>query len=474
MGSMRCRQCGERILWGVVRVTRHVADAQSFYELRDRRSCEYLGEPLAADTEIAIGASNNACQTEAGQLLLCTLINLLSRVHRRVTVKLSAPAAQMRINSLADAADLGTEMLTIATRADPFGRFSIEQSAQSCSCVSVECSGTGRRWHLGVNRSIASLSVEPVNSGSGSPGDQRGAVLAAILGAAAMFKEAHGIHTVPITLSAWNWRSGDDAAAGPASLEPIRPGRALLVGAGAVACGLVYCAWHWGAEADWTVVDADLVALHNTNRGLLFFPGDAGWPCGPPVAKARRIEPFLPTCDVDIRWYDESDRPAQQYDTVLALANERDVRSLIAARNDPIQLHATTGRSWLSQLHRHVAGSDDCIRCRMNDISDVTMLCSDAAIPSAQEEPSNDAALPFLSAASGLMLAIALQRLSDREFWTERHNTWRWDFLSAHRAVTAGRSRCRPGCTTVLPRDIRRMIAGSTQWAHIVDSLGTH
>src|SRR5579862_6326276 len=48
-------------------------------------------------------------------------------------------------------------------------------------------------------------------------------------------------------------------------------------------------------------------------------------------------------------------------------------------------------------------------------------------------ESKSDAALPFLSAASGLMLATALQRLELSNFANQDRNGWRWDFDSKHR-----------------------------------------
>ena len=118
---------------------------------------------------------------------------------------------------------------------------------------------------------------------------------------------------------------------------------------------------------------------------------------------------------------------------MLVLANERDVRSRASFRNDPIQLQATTGRSWLSQLHRHVAGRDDCVRCRMSDIRTPQFGCSEAAMATAVQPDNPDAALPFLSGASGLMLVSALQRLQLGQFGRDRSNVWNWDFRSTRR-----------------------------------------
>jgi hypothetical protein len=64
--------------------------------------------------------------------------------------------------------------------------------------------------------------------------------------------------------------------------------------------------------------------------------------------------------------------------------------------------------SQLSQLHRHIAGIDDCVFCRAGEILPVTFGCSTSEVVNPVGQRS-DAALPFLSAASGLMLATLLQ-----------------------------------------------------------------
>ena len=115
----------------------------------------------------------------------------------------------------------------------------------------------------------------------------------------------------------------------------------------------------WGNTSSWTVVDRDTIKLHNTNRNLLFFPDDAGWLDKTPQAKVYTQKQYLPEINPVCEWYAQSSEAKQQFDTVLVLANERDVRTVVSHRNDPIQLQATTGRSWNSQLHRHIAELDD-------------------------------------------------------------------------------------------------------------------
>ncbi len=130
-----------------------------------------------------------------------------------------------------------------------------------------------------------------------------------------------------------------------------------MVGAGAVAAALVYWLSAFGVGGDWTIIDRDVVALHNTNRGMIFTAADAGWPNGVPRRKAELLASFMPGSRWAEEWYHESKIAEEDHDVVLGLANEHDVRHWIASRNNTVTLHATTGVNWLSQLHRHIIGS---------------------------------------------------------------------------------------------------------------------
>jgi hypothetical protein len=99
----------------------------------------------------------------------------------------------------------------------------------------------------------------------------------------------------------------------------------------------------------------DEVKLHNINRGLVFTAVDAGWLKASAVKKARRLASLIPGAKFFEEWYDQCNAAMHEvFDVVLGLANDRNVRHLIASRNTGITLQATTGTNWLSQLHRHI------------------------------------------------------------------------------------------------------------------------
>ena len=443
--------------------------SECFYRERDSRTADYLENDSPTLVPVSLHASTDACECQSGQLLLITLVNQLARLHRELRIELAVPDASLLIPTLCGGASLGDEISRLAGHIDPYGIFKLASPQLSPSKISIGIGASCRTdltWYLGCNRSIAQLATTPCGLGHNLSADLRGAGLAALLGAAAATKSALNIETVPTTVSAWNFQSGTRADPGPIDLPAIDVGRGLMIGAGAVASATVYWLMQWGNMSAWTIVDGDKVQLHNTNRCLLFFPDDAGWPGKDPKEKVTCLSQYLTGVVPVLAWYDEAPEMKQMFDTVLVLANERNVRTLVSARNDPIQLQATTGRSWLSQLHRHIAGRDDCVRCRMSDIKSPQFSCSEAATATIDEPKRPDAALPFLSAASGLMLVSALQHLQLGDFGADRINRWSWDFRNTLCMHFSAYCECKDGCSTVLPLEARRKLAETTRWAN--------
>ncbi len=443
------------------------ANRERFYQERDSRTESYLQARFPARTPVSVHVSADACETRAGQLALVTLVNQLARIHQEMRIALATPGAELLVPSLCGACALADEVGRLVHRIDPYGRFDVGSPDLEPCAISIgigEYCRSSLAWYLGWDSSNARLDTKSCGFGRESSASLRGSGLAALLGATAIMKTALGMKTRPMVLSAWNLASDLAADPGPAELPEIDVGRGLMVGGGAVAAGVIYWLMQWGNRSSWTLIDHDTVALHNTNRALLFFPDDAGWPNHEARTKVDCLHRHLADVAPVHAWYDEAVEAGDIFDTVLVLANERDVRTLVSSRNDPIQLQATTGQSWLSQVHRHIAGRDDCVRCRMSDIRTPRLRCAEATIR-VDGTPVADAALPFLSAGAALMLASTLQRLQLGEFGADRTNRWSWDFASGHRVHTASYCECRGDCSSVRGARVRRAVAGMTRWA---------
>ena len=380
---------------------------------------------------------------------------------------MSNPEAPLLVPAICGGASLGDEMTKLSQRIDPYGKFRIDTHPGTRATVSLgvgACCRSRLNWYLGVDRCRGQLATAPLSLGLGTSSDLRGAGVASLLGASVAIQSVLNLSTVPRILSAWNFEEGNQADPGPLELSGLDVGRTLMIGAGAVATGVVYWLLHWGHQGDWTIVDGDHVGLHNTNRGVLFFPDDAGWLGRSPRFKSECLAQHLPGIRHIDKWYGQAVEVCEAFDTVLVLANEQSVRTDVSHRNDPIQFQATTDRNWRSQLHRHIVGIDGCVRCRMLDIKNPSFKCGDGASTTEEQPKRPDAALPFLSLASGLMLVCALHHMRDGEFGRSRENRWDWDFRSTHLMADNGIRSCREDCALIHPPSVRREIASVTRW----------
>lgn len=450
-----------------------MSDCDEFYRRRDLRTRAYTRGELYPNRLVVVGTGRETIRREAGQFLLLTLANLLARVHRRVAFVLPDSDIETLVDGLPGDGVLGQELLDVAEEIDPCGDFTVRKQAPATDALKL---GVGAEvpgdfsWYVGARGSIALLGREPASVDDDfGRGTMRGAGLAACLAASVPFQEAHELPLRPRRISTWNYREGEDASLGPSSLDVADPGRVLMVGAGAVGSSLAYWLRTWGTKGEWTVVDPDFVKLHNTNRGLLFVPPDAGWIDGRKRQKCNLVADALPTESeaVDQLYRHAEGVQGRVFDVVLPLANEDDVRAQLAGRNATVMLHATTGRNYVSQLHRHVKGRDDCLACRMGNVAQAALRCSTVEVELDDDEEVGDAALPYLSAASGLMLATALQRLSAGELTRSSKNCWSWYFKSERRMVQGGRRTCREECSSVLSGELRRAVAGDRMWTDL-------
>ena len=156
----------------------------------------------------------------------------------------------------------------------------------------------------------------------------------------------------------------------------------------------------------------------------------------------------------------------QLFDTVLVLANERDVRTSVSFRNESHMNYR------LQLVNVGSASFTDTLRCAMivfkvacPILGHQNYACGEAVTATASEPHRPDAALPFLSGASGLMLVSMRQHLQLGEFGTSKINRWNWDFRTMLRKHPSSYCECLDDCTTLLSKEARKRIALNTCWA---------
>jgi hypothetical protein len=242
-----------------------------------------------------------------------------------------------------------------------------------------------------------------------------GAACAAVLGGAQLFRDALDRSELFGNDFAFDVMLGSGVSADttndvdlPANLAV---GKALVAGAGSVSSAALYFADLFRVQGLFDLADADFVKVENFGRSPLFGRRNFGSRKVFAIAKALRGS----TVQLDPRdawWHEAGLSPSLAgYDVLLPLANEFDVRWDLQNRVPPLMIHASTGRNWNVNFGRHIPGRDDCLADRFEGLNDRPAFgCSEGHVKVAPER-AIDAALPFLSFFSGLLVAADLVRL---------------------------------------------------------------
>ncbi|MCO5168173.1 MAG: hypothetical protein M9894_17665 [Planctomycetes bacterium] len=440
--------------------------ASDFYARRDRRTEQYGGRVEALKRPVALVVGLDAAACRAGQVAALALVNMAARVHRRID--LVVPHAPLLAQGLFRRATLTDELLATASAIDPFGEF--EQTGtvpDDRVTLGLGQALPGLGWYASVSHATTRVNTVPAPFVGDCDGSILAAQLAACLSAAHLFKQAHCLPVGPSTVSVWDLADGE-ADSAPVDTGPLDVGDVAVIGAGAVAGALGYWAREFFPKGNWTYVDRDDAQLHNTNRGLLLFPSDTEWSLTRPRPKAACVAERT-GADHFVGWYDEweAQKRGPRPDLILPLANERGVRAAVGQRGEPVLVHATTSSTWEAQLHRHVPHVDDCITCRMRDAESATsrFACSEAPVPvTASSDESNDAALPFLSAASGLLLLVGLLRMQ-AGLARPAENLWRLNFQRVGQVFRRARVACATGCQSSLPPNVLAALNQGRRWS---------
>jgi len=412
------------------------------FERRLRRSTLAYQPELKEDERPVVVTVGETAHTPAGHVLLCGLVNQLSRTHRHLVLvgDLERPLlcrdpfghARLSSASAGLAREVNPAISVAVTERAPRGEILAHLGVGAEGDLSLGCRG----WSALLDSS------RTVEVGEGAD-DLWGAMLAACLGSWFAFRRALGSSAAPArSYSLWEFGQPGEAI-GPALGGPLAMGRVLQVGAGGVGAALGYWLATVGTRGQWTVVDGDVVEVENLNRQLLYVAADAGYPDGASANKAERAATRMGAAvSASESWYGEDSTVVEaEYDLLLALANERGAREALQDREAPLLLHATTSANHQAQFHRHAPGRDDCIRCRIPGET-AQLACGTAPV---MEEAGADASLPHLSGLAGLLLAAGLARTSIGALASYPRNLAVVDLGAEEPAAQQLTARCRTG-----------------------------
>jgi hypothetical protein len=446
-------------------------DRERFYWERDRRTRDFGVETQRLDAPVRIRVGIDAASSPAGQVLALSLINMACRVHRRVELVL--PDRELLVPSLVPARSFSEAGEALARAIDPFVDLAPvrERSVPTLAIGRAD----GNVW-LGADGYIGHLSdhAQVISDHSGS---FFGAATSACLGAAALLLLVTGGVVVPRSVSLWGFgelplERGTDLATGPLDVGEF----VVLVGAGAVGSAILYWLQTVGVAGRWVVLDRDDVKLHNTNRSIGMLAVDAGWGDGipgGPIANKATIGASLIGAEPLMAWYDEwvansGPRP----DLVIPAGGDRNIRGMIGQLGMPLMIQGATSPAWQAQLHRHGPG-DSCPSCRFPVRQSLVPACSEGPLPalkgSSAEDSSTDAALPFLSAAAGLLVVAALAQL-ESGYLEQPVNQHGLVFGSGTQVDWSNAiTNCRPHCDGRLSLPIRERLNVGRRWAYLDD-----
>jgi molybdopterin/thiamine biosynthesis adenylyltransferase len=242
-----------------------------------------------------------------------------------------------------------------------------------------------------------------------------GSSLAVIVAASQLFAHSFEVPQTSYIANAFNWRS--EAVLNAPGYDATRDlGNIWTVGVGSVGTAALYFLSLATRNFTPTLIDMDLVKLHNLDRSPVFAFGDIR------LLKVDSARDYLKALGItnvrtDDRPLHESrlwnERQAGEADLVIAAANEKKVRYYIEAGFPPMQLYGTTGQNWQAALIRHEPFGKACSLCLFpNDQEATPTACATAPEFTQQSDYEKvDAALPFLSFADGLMTAAEVLKL---------------------------------------------------------------
>lgn len=399
-----------------------ILTAEEFYRLRDDRTNRYIGSSNFnyQKIRIRITSSEKTVSNFSGQVQLIIAANMLARWCRWIDFTFpDAPLSnRLKINGWTTLHErIGAEV----KQADPFGRFEfMRESMEEVQYVlaigkvgnngKVNFSTDADGWNVWAGRHdripvIPHLELNPV-----------GPAFAACIGVADAFKVATGqpdttrVHNLAFSLLSFSTDTASDAT----SVMPLmlNIGNAQMIGVGSVGSAATYLLHMIPIKGSLSLIDHDPVEIGNLNRSPLFGINMVG---KPKVAVAAeyldgyiRADPFVGLYQ---EYINSRGRKRGDLDLVLPFANEYGVRYQIENNLPPMQIYATTTKSWGINYHRHIPFREDCSVCRFPEINaQVNFICSTTEIQSAIVKPV-DAALPFLSLGAAVLAVGDLIKL---------------------------------------------------------------
>jgi hypothetical protein len=404
---------------------------QEWYHRRDDRTCRVDGTAGFASFRLNVLVSEEVKDRYSLQLATYIALNILARWCRNISIMLPKGASSLLPPTSGLA--LASVLKAMMERTDPYGEFRFVETPETrkASLLTIgPQEGTVQDEAIGMDGSgwVGGVWKGQQHFQANERKDDHnpiGPALASCVGVAEVFRDAVGIEAadrVPQWFSLYDFGGAEEPTklSNPSLPAGFDLGQILQVGCGAVGSSLdaLLAMTRWTGNI--TLVDGDLVDPTNCNRSLAFDADD----CAPSKKKVEVCARVLEGSGIKPLSYGKRFddfvsaglflNPAP--DLVLCLANEDNVWSAVQNNLPPVVLHATTTRSWGTNLGRHLPKKDWCLLCRFRrELEHVFKpRCSEGEVGIAPETGQPvEGVLPFLSPLSATILLSEIAKLPD-------------------------------------------------------------
>ncbi len=390
----------------------------SFEAKFEDRASRYDTRKLDPKRRINICTSRVALLTYPGQVQFLVAANLLARTHANVNLQPVDGSVPIDPRLPFAGKDIFDHALQDMRAVRERHQFTSSGPQAGDLLFNVDPKSSGYVIHGDGWNSWIGLGPSPLRAENET--NPFGPALAVILAVAQVYLGDGNQPYVPIEANAFDWTLGFTSE----KVLPTLPvgTKIWFNGLGSVGTATLYFLSLFTRRAFTTLVDADMVKVENISRSPLFtaqhasahtpkvdvaaqFMADAGFPA-PAVHKAM--------LDELKEWMN---RDTGTPDLVVSAANERNVQYWTEVGHPPLQIYATTGKTFQVTLLRHIPVKEACSLCLFplgEQVNPQTCAMDEEAASLGVvlgEEPV-DPALPFLSFLAGMMSASEIGKVS--------------------------------------------------------------
>ena len=396
-------------------------DTKTFYEERDSRTLKLAEKTDYRNKRVLVAVDEETAKTFNGQIMTMTLLNLLSRFCRNISLLCDDDVKTVFIPRRFYDQNFPSALLHMLRSIDPFGKFRLVNSDKGDydEILAVGEPQLSRNPDFGIDSDgwlsylSKSKTVHPLKKRRPNP---IGASASACIATGETFKNMLGIDVGiedNICFSTFDYSIEATEPVNPNLPSSIDIGYIQVVGCGALASGVIFFLSMLPVKGRATLIDYDLVELSNLNRCPTFTTSDVG------KMKVDALTDFLTGTHIKIesfpgKYSEFVDKHGAGYpDMVLSLVDRNRPRHEIQMNMPSLILYAATGE-WTFSIGRHKALEDDCHICRFPDVERDNGECATVRItplisPEVKEEFA--ASVSFVSSTAALFLVSELLKI---------------------------------------------------------------